>query len=300
MPEVSVIVVAYNSAGTIRRCLASLPREAEVIVVDNASVDGTAERVRSEFASVRLIENASNMGFGAANNVALRLAGGRYALLLNPDAWAEEDAVEALARFMDEHPEAAACGGMLRFPDGRPQKSAARELTLWRVFCEQTMLEKIPGFSPYWHSSGGGARVVEQVMGACMMLRRGQSGEFPLFDERFFLYCEDTELCKRLAGPIWYVPEAVFGHELGVSSEGDRASAISFYNRGKELYFRIHHGKAAAGVCLLFNRLGAALRLLIWGAAALMTLGSLPRFVRRAGTFWKVLSAPRRSYDEVG
>jgi N-acetylglucosaminyl-diphospho-decaprenol L-rhamnosyltransferase len=174
-----------------------------------------------------------------------------------------------------------AAGGRLEHPDGRLQESACNRLTLWAVFCEQTFLERF-FVSPYWISSrlleGGD---VEQVMGACLMMRR-VDGAFLRFDDRFFLYCEDTELCHRLRqhGRVRYQPAARFTHALGQSSP-DRSRSVILYNAGKELYFEIHHGRAAAIACLLLNRMGAVLRIL----AGLLVLP-------KARTFWKVLLAP--------
>jgi GT2 family glycosyltransferase len=134
---------------------------------------------------------------------------------------------------------------------------------------------------------------VAQVMGACLMMR-------PLerFDERFFLYCEDTDLCKRLRrhGTIVYdgcPPD--FVHELGSSSSGEnRWLGVARYNRGKELYFSIHHGAAASAVCWLFDRLGAFARLVLYVILDMFTLGKRHASVK---LWWKVLTAPRLGPD---
>lgn len=279
-PRVSVIVVSYNTRDLLRRCLASVEPHHQLIVVDNGSSDGSADMVRSEFPRATLIQQA-NLGFGRGNNAGLDVAVGELALLLNSDAEAHPGAIEALADAMN--PGTVAAGGRLEHEDGRLQESACRRLTLWAVFCEQTFLEKlIPEFAPYWISSKlqhGGE--VEQVMGACLMMRRVQ-GEFLRFDPRFFLYCEDTELCHRLRahGSIHYFPTAVFTHHLGQSSS-NRSNSVILYNAGKELYFEIHHGKASAVACLVIDRFGALLRII----AGLFILS-------KARTFWPVLLAP--------
>jgi GT2 family glycosyltransferase len=132
---------------------------------------------------------------------------------------------------------------------------------------------------------------VEQVMGACLMVRRLER-----FDERFFLYCEDTELCRRLRrhGRIVWVPSSVFRHELGASSQ-KRWLAVARYNRGKELYFSIHHGRFVSLVCFLLNRIGALLRVLVWGVASVGTLFLVKVVRERAGVFVRVLFAPIES-----
>ncbi|MFN3689437.1 MAG: glycosyltransferase family 2 protein [Fimbriimonadales bacterium] len=311
-PDVSIIVVSYNTRALLRECLKSLAGEGiEVIVVDNASTDGSAAMVAECFPEVRLIANPDNRGFGAACNQGLRIAQARYALILNADVRAEPGAVQRLVAFMDAHPEAAACGGQLRYPDGRVQPSCARELTLWWVFCEQSLLAKLfPRtrlFGGYWRTHWDFQSTIEteQVMGACLMLRRGtntsshphesppSSTEFPLFDESYFLYCEDTDLCYRIrkaGGKIYYVHNAVFIHHLGASGEPQRAEMVIYYNRGKERYFRKFHGVLPAWVCRILNKLGALLRLLIGTGGTLLSLGRSERAKRYARTFWTVLT----------
>ncbi|MCS6919993.1 MAG: glycosyltransferase family 2 protein [Fimbriimonadales bacterium] len=329
-PDVSVIIVSYNTRELLRECLESLrstdspvraqglpphstdtPVRAqvlppqgtdktvratmEIIVVDNASSDGSPQMVAECFPQVKLIANPDNRGFGAACNQGLHIASARYALILNADIRATENAIERLVQFMDSHPDATACGGQLRYPDGRIQPSCARELTLWAVFCEQSLLAKLLPrtrlFGGYWrtHWHFNSTIETEQVMGACLMLRR----PFPLFDESYFLYCEDTDLCYRIrqaGGKIYYVHDAVFVHHLGASGEPQRAEMVIYYNRGKERYFRKFHGVGQARICHLLNKLGALLRVLIGVGGTLLTLGRSERAKRYAQTFWVVLT----------
>jgi len=261
--------------------------------VDNASADGSAAMVAERFPQVRLIANADNRGFGAACNQGLEVARGRYALILNADIRAQPGALQQLVAFMDAHPDAAICGGQLRYPDGRIQPSCARELTLWWVFCEQSMLAKLfPRtrlFGGYWRTYWDFKATIEteQVMGACMMLRR----PFPRFDEEYFLYCEDTDLCYRVrqaGGKIYYVHDAVFVHHLGASGEPQRAQMVIYYNRGKERYFRKFHGAWQARVCRWLSKGGALLRVLVGLAGVALTLGRHAGFRRYAATFWQV------------
>jgi GT2 family glycosyltransferase len=298
-PEVSVIIVSYNTRELLRECIESILCEqgerpaVEVIVVDNASADGSAAMVAERFPQVRLIANADNRGFGAACNQGLEVARGRYALILNADIRAQPGALQRLVGFMDAHPDAAICGGQLRYPDGRIQPSCARELTLWWVFCEQSMLAKLfPHtrlFGGYWRTHWDFSATIEteQVMGACMMLRR----PFPRFDEDYFLYCEDTDLCYRVrqsGGKIYYVHDAVFVHHLGASGEPQRAQMVIYYNCGKERYFRKFHGAWQARVCRWLNKGGALLRVLLGLGGVVLTLGRRAGFRRYAATFWQV------------
>jgi GT2 family glycosyltransferase len=298
-PDVSVIIVSYNTRELLRECIESILCEqgdglgVEVIVVDNASADGSAAMVAERFPQVRLIANPDNRGFGAACNQGLEVAQGRYALILNADIRAQPGALQRLVEFMDAHPDAAVCGGQLRYPDGRIQPSCARELTLWWVFCEQSLLAKLfPRtrlFGGYWRTHWDFSATIEteQVMGACMMLRR----PFPRLDEDYFLYCEDTDLCYRVrqaGGRIYYVHDAVFVHHLGASGEPQRAQMVIYYNRGKERYFRKFHGAWQARVCRWLNKGGALLRVLLGLGGVVLTLGRHAGFRRYAATFWQV------------
>ena len=303
-PLVSVVVVSYNTQEKLRRCLGCIEAEHEVIVVDNASSDGSPDIVARDFPRVHLIRNQQNRGFGEANNQGLAAATGNYVLFLNSDAYAYPGAIQRLAEEMRE--DVIAVGGRQLNLDDSLQDSSANELTLWAVFCEQTGLEKIFRtsrlLSPYWNTRRlSGVSEVDQVMGATLMVNWKQiqqtagsdfrswtsESTLAIFDPRYFLYCEDTDLCKRLRrlGRILYVPEALFIHELGSSSGSDRWRSVARYNRGKELYFQLHHGPNAAAFCLVLDRWGAMLRFLIW-------ILMFPLGTGRMSLFWKVLTAP--------
>ena len=292
------MIVNFNTRERLRSCLSALGVRHEIIVIDNASSDGSADMVAAEFPHAVLIANTKNFGFGAANNQGLDAMTGDLALLLNSDAEMTPEAIDLLAsEFRD--PGVVAAGAGQRDENGDWRASAANRLTVWAGFCEQTLLEKLLRFSPfdsYWirpPSKGEKSpptREVEQVMGACLMMRPVER-----FDERFFLYCEDTELCLRLRqhGRILYVASVTCFHALGASSSQDRWRSVARYNFGKELYFAIHHGRLASSVCFVFNRMGATLRLLIWGFSTLVTLGTVARLRVQAGLFWRVFTAPR-------
>jgi N-acetylglucosaminyl-diphospho-decaprenol L-rhamnosyltransferase len=290
--KVSVIVVSYNTQDKLRRCLSCIEPEHEVIVVDNASSDGSPEMVRSEFPTAALIANSENPGFGSANNQGLAKMSRELALFLNSDCYADPGSISKLAVLFRD-PEVVGAGGRLNNPDGTFQPSVAMDLTLWRVFQEQTFLDKAmrPFGLGYWMVEPfREIRIVPQVMGACLMIR-------PLerFDERYFLYCEDTDLCRRLSvhGKILYHPQATFIHELGSSSAGSaRWRSIARYNRGKELYFSLHQGKFAAGLCFVFDRLGTLIRLLGWIVLTIFSLGFSAKTRHQVALFWRVFTCP--------
>ncbi len=299
----SVVVVSFNTRDRLRRCLTCLSEVDEVIVVDNASADGSPDMVRAEFPSVLLIANTDNAGFGVANNQGCDAATGDLVLFLNSDAYAQPGAIWNLAAVFRD-PVVVGAGGRLLNPDGSLQVSTANTLTLWAVFCEQTFLERLfprsPFFSPYWTTFRNRDRTepwpAEQVMGACLMVRAVAGQPVARFDPRFFLYVEDTDLCHRLHrhGKILHVPSAQFVHDLGSSSAKDPAMGIIRYNRGKELYFCLHQGLPVAWVCLLLDRFGALLRLLAWAVVRMGSAGTHAKGSRQVATFWRVLTAPIR------
>lgn len=289
--RVSVVVVSFNTIDKLRRCLNCLANRHEVIVIDNASRDGSPEMVESEFPAVKLIRNTENRGFGSANNQGTAIATGNLWLYLNSDAYAEPGAIDHLAATFEDA-KVVVAGGLLLWPDGEIQQCSSNHLSLGRVFFEQSLLEKLLprfGVEGYWNTHRllrfDSPVKTPQVMGAAMMVRAG----LETFDERFFLYCEDTDLCKRLErhGIIVLNLEAKFIHELGSSSRANPWLGIARYNAGKELYFRIHHGEIASYICWSLNRSGALLRLFIY------LLASVAQFHthENVNTFWRVLTA---------
>lgn len=268
MSRVSVITVSYNTREPLREQLQLLTLDPEVfecIVVDNASVDGSAAMVTKEFPDVRLLALPRNVGFGEANNLGMDAMHGDLALLLNSDCRPKPGAIGRLARLFED-PALVAAGGALFDRDGRVQPSAAHALTLRAVLSEQFLWEQIAmrlGRPPtYWREprDRGLPEETEQLMGACLMMRPVER-----FNPRFFLYVEDTDLCARLRkhGRILYVPEAHFEHDLGASTSGRRAWSVGMYNRGKELYFALHQGTIAMVTAWCLNRVGALLRLIL-------------------------------------
>lgn len=300
----SIVIVNWNTREHLRACLRSIfthpPNEPfEVWVVDNASSDDSVQMVREQFPQVNLIVNEQNMGYGRANNLALRQAQGEFALILNSDIEVTPHALQALIDFMRQHPEAHAAGGQLLLPDGSIQPSCSERLTLWAVFCEQSLLAKafprsrlFGGYTLTWWSYDG-VREVEQVVGACLMLRRQPDGSFPLLDERYFMYAEDTELCYRIrqrGGRIYYVPHARFKHHLGASSEQEsiRTEMVKAYNRSRILFFREVYGAWSVAVYRLLIAMGALLRLALWTGGWLLGKPDRRHAARHVAMFWEV------------
>ena len=252
MADVSAIVVTYNAAPWIERALESLRGTgAEVIVVDNGSTDGTLELVRERFPEARVVEQ-ENRGFGAGNNAGMRAAAGRYFLLLNPDAWLTDGALEDMVAFADEHPEAGVVGPRLLNPDGSLQRSVRGYPTPWRLATEYFFLRKLAPRSEALNALFGAGfdhrsvREADYLFGACLLVRRDAVDSIGGFDEDFFLMSEEVDWLYRFRQAGWKVlffPGAEVFHVVGASLNPARFENIV---RGHLLFLRKHRGTRVA------------------------------------------------------
>ena len=209
--DVSAVIVTYNALPWIERSLESLEGTgAEVIVVDHGSTDGTLDLIRERFPDTRIVEQ-ENKGLGGGSNAGMRVASGRYYLLLNSDAWLQEDALEKLVAFADEHPEAAVVGPKLLNPDGSLQRSVRGFPSVWRLATEYFFLRKLAPRSRALNAfyAGGfdhdAVREAEFVMGSAMLVRRDAADSVGLFDEDFFMFNEESDWCYRFLEAGWKV-----------------------------------------------------------------------------------------------
>jgi len=245
-PEVSIVIVNYNVKHFLEQCLMAIERArhnltTEIIVIDNASVDGSQTMVKKKFPQVRLIENHKNLGFGKANNQALKIAQGKYVLILNPDTLIQEDTLLILKNFLDEHLNISAVGCKLINPDGSFQIASRRSIpTPWiaftkiiglsRIFPNSTIFGRynLTYISPEIESE------VDVLSGSLMMVRREILNKVGYFDEDYFMYGEDIDLCykiKKAGGIIYYTPKTKAIHYKGESTKkGEFSYITNFYS----------------------------------------------------------------------
>ncbi len=270
--DFSVIVVSWNTRELLRQCLQSIVDEpgieivaagaqpsgaarlaAEIIVVDNASDDGSAQMVQADFPQARLIANRHNAGFAAANNQAIAQARGRVLLLLNPDAYLLPGALAGLARFLRDHPEAAAAGPNVLNPDGSWQAAAFRFATLWDLFCEAVFLSVLWPRSPLFARKelGGfdrdAVREVDWVQGCALAVRRDVWDAVGPFDEGYWMYVEELDWCRRaknMGYRIFFTPDAQVVHYGKRSVAKARASVLPLGFRSHFRYYRKFDGRA--------------------------------------------------------
>lgn len=309
-PHLAVVIVSWNVRELLRRCLqaveaslAGAPLTHEVIVVDNASADGTPAMLRAEFPRVRLLEPGANLGFAGGNNLALRAildeGRARYALLLNPDAEPVGDAIPRLVRELEARPELAVVGPLLRYGDGTPQPSRRRFPTLATLFWESTALDRLWPGNPWARryrmadAPDDVAQPADWLVGAALLVRVEAIRRAGLLDERFFMYSEELEWQARIqrawgGEAIWFQPAALVLHHEGRSSEQAVARRHLSFSRSKILLARMWYGWGAARLLRAFLRLGFAYELAV--EALKLLLGHRPALRReRIAVYWRVL-----------
>lgn len=280
-PDISTVIVSYNTRDLIKACLTSLLYETidhsiEVIVVDNASTDGSCEMIRERFPSVCVLQTGDNLGFARAANLGIRASEGALVLLLNPDTVILDHAIDRLADFIHSSPSVGACCPMLLNTDGSYQRGTLPLPVLLSPLYEySTLFERVPALArllvPGWIDQPYQMHEVGYSSGACLLVKRACIQEVGLFDEDFFLYGEDVDWCRRTHERGWHIvydPGSRVIHHEGGSQEPNLNRRLREME-GEVRYLRKWHGRAYA----------AGYRTLVW-------LLSLFRYVK--------LSAQRR------
>ena len=249
--KLSIVIVSYNSAGYLRDCLLSLKKYAplidekyEVIVVDNASSDNSAEMVKKEFSWARLIKNQKNLGFSAANNIAIKNSSSDYILLINSDCEVYDDSVRNLVSFLELQNDAGIAGPKIINSDGSVQLSCRRFPSFFDAGMHSILVNIFPDnpFSRRYKLADiyrDEPFAVDWVSGSCMLIKRAALNDTGLLDEKYFMYVEDTDLCYRMWKKGWkvfYNPYSRVLHHIGGSTGTSRTSA-SVMMQKSVLYF---------------------------------------------------------------
>ncbi len=266
---ISIIIVSYNTKELLHQCLTALYQEApksdfEVFVVDNNSTDGSAEMVTAFFPQVILMQNSENRGFAVANNQAWLCSQGEYILLLNPDAFVTSGAINTVVEFMEQYPDCGICGGRLVKPDGSLDPSARKFPNTLSKFMNLSGLHaRFPtsrlfsghefGHCEHNNADHNHAIEVDWVPGTFTVYRKEMLEQTGLFDERFFIYYEETDLCRTAVKQGWKVyclPSARVIHVGGASSQKKKdeifdqygSQVLKFRMRSEWLYYRKNNG----------------------------------------------------------
>ena len=257
--KLTIVIVSYESRDPLVAGLEAIAARVtlahEVVVIDNASGDGSADAVRARFPSATVIANAENVGFARANNQGLRVARGEYVLVLNADAEVGAGAVETMAALLDARPDVGIVGPRTRYPDGRIQVSFGPMLAPVAEWRQRRLVRGVQRGDAAALARAEALAAAEQepawVSGSCLMARRAALEAVGFFDEAYFLYEEDVDLCIRVRRAGWrivYTPRAEVVHHLGTSmARAPERSALEYHRSHLRFYAR-HNGPMANGV----------------------------------------------------
>lgn len=307
MPSLSIILVNWNTQDLLLRCLRDVYHTAgdldlEVILVDNASSDGSVAAVRRDYPQVHIIENRENAGFARANNQGMRAAHSPYLLLLNTDAFVHPGTLQKLVAHMESTSDTGVAGCRLYYEDGRLQRSVTSFPTLatelWQALFLDRLFPRSPVFGKYqmtyWEMED--LREVDSVMGAVMILRRKALDQVGLFDEGYFMYSEEVDLCYRIKKAGWkvrYLPDATATHIWGGSARKVPAETFLRLYRSRVRFFRQNYGSGQAALYKGVLALNCLPRVVFGGAVALVT-GLLPpprgdKIQNSVQNYWRLL-----------
>ena len=275
MKRVSVIIVNWNGCALLRKCLNSIreaggPLVGEVIVIDNASSDGSAEMVAVEFPEVTLVRSEQNLGFARANNLGLEQASGSWLALINSDVVVHPDCFDRLAHYLEEHDRVGLVGPKVFGRDGQQQRTCRKFPTMWNTLCRSLALDlvfpKLPLLSgrEMSHWSQDTHSEVEVLSGCFWMARREAVKEVGYLDERFFIYAEDIDWCKRFWERGWkvvLVPTATASHFDGGSSANAPLRYSVEMLRANLTYWKKYRGVPGKMMCLLLYIIHFTVRL---------------------------------------
>ncbi len=307
---ISIIIVNWNTRDLLIDCLESIRQNApgcEVIVVDNASSDGSAGAAREQFPQVKLIASEANLGFAAGNNLGIAEATGEYVLLLNPDTVVKPDAVDAMREYLAANPDAGAVGCRIENPDGSQQESYWMTFpSLGWLFLKALYLDKIVRRFRKVKKEDDTPFQVAHLLGACIMAPRCILQELSGFDESYFLYLEETDLCQRIfqsGKNIYYLPSASIIH-FGQQSSIQAAewTNIQLYLSTYKFIRRKNKSRAARYALQGVIALSAIVRLLLWSVRLCSGSEKRTSAVKMLRGYWRLLcSAPHfEEYHNAG
>lgn len=280
--DLSVILVNYNTRDMTLRCIHALMADlggitTEIIVVDNASTDGSVDAIRAEFSHIQIIASPINLGFGRANNRGMKISRGRYILLLNTDAFIKPGAVAALLDHLRHHPEAGLVGPRLLNGDGTLQISCYRYPSPFRAWVENFWLSALwpshPLIGDYRRWAHNQEAEVDWIVGACMLLRREVYERTGGFDETFFMYAEESDWQKRILNEgfrIDFTPAAQVVHLGGASGKNEKVKINKAFFESLDYYEKKHHGLIGLMLLRIAMVIGSSLRLILWAISWLI------------------------------
>ncbi len=275
---ISVVIVNYNTVDYLRECLASIKKymhvETEIIVVDNASTDASCHMIKTEFPKVKLIESAENLGFGLGNNLGVKAATQPYVMLFNSDAYLQMDTAKALLEYLMANPDVSCVTPRVVLPISKTIQPKTFGFTpnVWRVLMQSLGVNRLLSNSHFFAGIDGDARWAREmqvgwVSGVCMAMRRDEFLSVGGFDKRFFMYCEDIELCMKLAtlGKIMLLDDFSIVHYGGASSKSIASKVRNSVWQQRHLLMIVqdYHGFLQSFLSRILMLLGMLIRLAV-------------------------------------
>lgn len=277
-PALSIVIVNWNGGQAVLDCMESIFVYApsvpfEVLVVDNASTDGSADRIAEKFPQARVFWLPANSGFAAGNNYGMERATGRLFLLLNNDTQVTRGSLDALLVEAESHPEAGLLGPRLLYPDGSLQPSAGIFPNLWTEFLDQTMLHRLVPTYKLGEAYYANAGEVDWLTGACLLVRRKMVDRIGGMDQGYFMFLEDVDWAWRAREAGWrvrYTPAAEIIHRKGHSSKQALGEMLEEDQRSMYRFFRCNYGASRLFALRLIVSLGCLVRGAFWTIRGLL------------------------------
>jgi len=285
--DISIIIVNYNVRHFLKRCIESIYNskvdnlDIEVFVVDNASIDGSNDMVRSDFEDVKLIANTENVGFAVANNQAIKLAESKHVLILNPDTVLQEDTLQICYDYIESHPEVGAIGVKMIDGAGNFLPESKRDLpTVWNSFAKLSGLAALFTSSKLFngyalgHLDQNENHSIQVLCGAFMYVRKSTIDAVGMFDERFFMYGEDIDWSRRIVeggNEIHYLADTTIIHYKGESTKKSSLSYVKTFYNAMGLYVEKHYSGSRGKWFARLLKLGITGRAMISGLKRLFT-----------------------------
>ena len=302
LKDLSIIIVNRNTKELLLDCIGSVyatvpPLSFEIMLVDNASSDGSVEALRRAFPDVGIMSNERNLGFAKANNLAVRQAHGRYVALLNTDAVLTPLSIATIVDFMDRNPKAAICGGQLLNADGTMQNSIANIPTLATELLNKSLLRRLfPRRYPGKESRFDHPVEVESIIGACMVVAKKAIDMVGLLDESYFFFFEETDWCmlmKKNGWSVFFHPQAHIFHLQGRTAKKNIVAARIEYWKSRYIFFRKHYSSVIwvlLATCLIVKLF---VSLLVQLVACPVSRGARTRLgINTRLLFWHLLGCP--------
>jgi GT2 family glycosyltransferase len=275
--DISIIIVNWNTKELLLECVSSIKQDAnnykvEIIVVDNASKDGSPQALKDLHPDLKLIQNKENLGFAKANNIGIKLSSGKYICIVNSDVELRKDCLATMYNYMNKHPQIAVLGPKVYYPDMSSQVSCTNFPTIWNNFCEASGLQRIFPHSKifsgeymnYYHHNA--ILNVDSLVGCFLMVRRNVIDQVGLLDERFFIYSEEVDWCKRFRNAGWdiiFLPDAsVIHHDASSSSKYPLRFSAELL-KSKIKYWKKHRSMLTVIIFLMIIVMNSGVRLIL-------------------------------------